>query len=154
MRSVIFKLYRRYHRINVTSVFISSMAIIFIFGFAKNIYKKKLRPIKDASLPSISDVSPDHIKKCKNGIIHTSLCPLYDSFAFPAMILFTSDFEGMDASLIGRNFFSSKYFFANPKIKIIRIIEINMLVPLVFLKKVHICFFEFFSESLLQYSES
>ena len=36
----------------------------------------------------------------------------------------------MDASLIGRNFFSCKYFFANPKIKIIRIIEINSLVSI------------------------
>ena len=42
----------------------------------------------------------------------------------------TSDIEGRDASLIGRNFFPCKYFFANPKIKIIRIIEINKLVAI------------------------
>jgi len=44
----------------------------------------------------------------------------------------------MDASLIGRNFLYNKYFLANPKIKINRIIEINTLMLLVFLQKAHI----------------
>ena len=41
VRSVMSKLYRRYHRINATSVFISSMPMIFIFVFAKNYLQEK-----------------------------------------------------------------------------------------------------------------
>ena len=49
-----------------TSMFISMMQMIFIFGFAKNyLLGKKLRPIKDASMPSGLDVHPDHRRKYK-----------------------------------------------------------------------------------------
>ena len=68
-------------------------------------------------------------------------------------------------TLQSRNFGFNKYFLANPKIKIIRIIEINTLAPLVFRKKARICskppnllFFRPNSEvlegGLGQYSES
>ena len=75
---------------NTTSVFISMMRMIFIFGFAKKkLQAKKLRPIKDASMPSRSDVYPEHIMKYK-GITNESYThktlSLYNSFALPSMI--------------------------------------------------------------------
>ena len=66
------------------------IAMIFIFGFAKKyLQEKKLRPIKDASMPSGSDVHPDHRRKykgiTKGSYTHKTLS-LYNSFVFPSMI--------------------------------------------------------------------
>ena len=54
---------------NAARVCISMMPMIFIFGFTKKyLLDKKLQPIKDASVPSKSDVHADHRWKYK-GII-------------------------------------------------------------------------------------
>ena len=75
---------------NGTSMFISMMRMFFIFGFAgKYLQDEKLRPIKDASMPSGSDVRPDHRRKykgtTKGSCTHKTLS-LYNSFVFPSMI--------------------------------------------------------------------
>ena len=111
------------------------MRMIFIFGFAKKyLLEVKLHPIKDVSLPSRSVVHSEHRRKYKDVIKEQCLVciiALRYPFVFLVMIWITSDLERRDASLIGRNFSSNKYFLANPKIKINRIIEINTLVAFV-----------------------
>ena len=131
-----------WRKTNSISMSISMMRLIFIFGFAKTcLLEQKLRPIKDASMPPDQlciQIIEEHTKRLRRGVIHTRHCPFIPPLYFLQWSGWTSDLEGMDASLIGRNFWSNKYFLVNPKIKIYRIIEINTLMLLVFLHKPHI----------------
>ena len=97
---------------NATSVFISMMRLIFIFGFAKKyLLEEKLRPIKDEFLPSGSVVHSDHRRKYKSYYKGTMSC-VYNSPPYSLCISFydvdTPGPEGKDASLIGRNYSSNK----------------------------------------------
>ena len=156
---------------NGTSMFISMMRMIFIFGFAKK-YLSEKSYVQSKMHPCVPDqmciqIIEGNAKGLRRGGIHTSHCPFITPLHFLLWSGCTSDPGGTDASLIWRNFFytGNKYFLANPKIKIIRIIEINTLVPLVFRKKARICskppnlrFFRLLSGTLEgglgQYSES
>ena len=102
----------------------------------KNIYKKKVTSNQRSihafriRIQMCIHIIEGNTKGLRRGVIHTRHCPFITPLYFLLWSGCTTDLEGMDASLIRRNFFSCKYFFANPKIKIVRIIEINTLVAI------------------------
>ena len=66
------------------------MPMNFIFGFAKKyLLDQKLRPIKDAPMPSGLDMHPDHRRKFKEVIKRQCLVcttPLRSRVVFPSVI--------------------------------------------------------------------
>ena len=116
---------------NATIVFISMMRNIFIFGFAKKYWlvaKLGFCKVREKWFFGDTGSATGFESGSATGSLHrpsyrSSLDPVTYQVADPVPKNFHSS-----RTLQSRNFGSNKYFLANPKIKIIGIIETNTLV--------------------------